>query len=412
MSRKTFIIIAIILTLVVAGLAWYYFFVLPGQNQAGNTATSAKTFSPFGGAGNSGATTGFSSTTQNTTSATNTNQLNYTQKLREIWNQPTAGAGITDSKSGSTVRFVDKATGFVYETQLFSPLQNRLSNTTLPLPYSAVWDAQNNSFVAQYLKNNNTTVSTNVLTLKAPGATSTTTDQTISGFALGSNISSVSVFGETIFYLQTYTGQSQGFTSTIDGKIKKQIWKSPLSELTSQMVNGSSVALTTKPYQNVSGFSYLINTTTGNVKKLLGNIPGLVALVSPDAGKVLYSSQTYTSSMFLFDVKAGSAIAITPATFPEKCVWSKKDATVVYCAVPENQLDGNSLTAWYMGEISFTDDIWKYDLKQNTASIIEHLTADAGQPIDAIKPILSASEQYLIFINKTDGTLWSLDLTK
>jgi hypothetical protein len=406
MSRKTFfIIIAIILVLIAGGLAWYYFFVLSAQNLTGSATTAPKTFSPFGGTGYSGTTTGFSSTTQSTAPATN-NQLNYTQKLRELWNQPTSGAGISDTKAGSSVRFVDKATGFVYEVQLFSPLQNRLSNTTLPLPYSAVWDAKNSSFVAQYLTGD--TVSTNVLFLKS----GTTTDQTITGFALGTDISSVSIFGETIFYLQTYTGQSLGFTSTIDGKIKKQIWKSPLDELSAQIVSANSVALTTKPYQNVPGFTYLVSTASGNVKKLLGNVSGLVTLVSPDVSKVLYSSQTGTSDMFLFDTKTNSAVSITPATFPEKCVWSSKDATVVYCAVPENSLDGSSLTAWYMGQTSFSDDIWKYDLKQNTASIIEHLTADAGEQIDVIKPILSVSEQYLIFTNKIDGTLWSLDLTK
>jgi hypothetical protein len=407
MSRKKlFIFIAIVLVLIVAFLVWYYFFVLPSQNQTGNSATTSKTFTPFGGTAGSGATGGFSSTTA--TGEATTNQPNYTQKLRELWNQPTSGAGVLDTKAGTVVRFVDKATGFVYETQLFSPIQNRLANTTIPLAYNAVWDGLNNSFVAQYLKDDNT-INTNVLTLK--GGTSTSTDQTLSGFALGSNISSVSVFGETIFYLQTYVGQSFGFTSTFDGKTKKQIWQSPLDELTSQMVNANYVALTTKPYQNVPGFTYLVNTGTGSVKKLLGDVPGLVSLVSPDASQVLYSSQNYANSMALYNVKTGGATAITPATFPEKCVWSKKDATIVYCAVPENSLDGTSLTAWYMGQISWSDDIWKYDLKQNTAGIIEHLADDAGEQIDVIKPILSTSEQYLIFTNKIDGTLWSLDLS-
>ena len=421
MSRKKlFIIIAIILVLLVAGLAWYYFFVLSAQNTTGGAAATGKTFTPFGGAGYTGATSGFSSTTAST-EQTSSNQLNYAKKLRELWNQPTSGAVVLDNKAGSSVRFVDLATGFVYETQLFSPTQNRLSNTTLPLAYNAFWDGQGNSFVAQYLKDDNT-VTTNVLTLKAgnigtvansTGNAATSTDQTLSGFALGTSISSVSVLGETIFYLQTYTGLSQGFTSSFDGKTKKQIWQSPLTDLSAQMANANTVVLTTKPYQNVPGFAYLVSTGSGNVKKLLGNIPGLVTLVSPDASEVLYSSQSDAGSqMALYNVKSGSAVAVTPATFPEKCVWSKKDATVVYCAVPENSLGGSSLTAWYMGGISFSDDIWKFDLKGNTASIIERLANDAGQQIDVVKPLLSTSEQYLVFTNKTDGTLWSLNLSK
>jgi hypothetical protein len=229
---------------------------------------------------------------------------------------------------------------------------------------------------------------------------------------LGDNISSVSVFGENIFYLQTYVGQSRGYISSFDGKTKKQIWLSPLDELSAQMVNANSVALTTKPYQNVPGYTYLVSVSNGSVKKILGNVYGLISLVSPDATKVLYSSQTGASTMYLYDIKNNTSQIISPATFPEKCVWSKKDVNVVYCAVPENSIDGTSLTSWYLGEISFTDDIWKYDLKQNTASIIEHLGDDSGMQIDVIKPILSNSEQYFVFTNKIDGTLWSLDLSK
>jgi hypothetical protein len=38
------------------------------------------------------------------------------------------------------------------------------------------------------------------------------------------------------------------------------------------------------------------------------------------------------------------------------------------------------------------------------------LSQESGMAIDVIKPILSDNEQYLIFINKIDNTLWSLDL--
>ena len=80
--------------------------------------------------------------------------------------------------------------------------------------------------------------------------------------------------------------------------------------------------------------------------------------------------------------------------------------------MPKQFLEGNSLALWYKGLSFWSDDIWKYDTKSNTSSLIENLGSDSGQSIDVIKPILSDSERYLIFINKTDNTLWSLDLTK
>jgi uncharacterized protein YxeA len=302
MSKKFLIITGIILVLLVIGLAGYYFVFIQNQNTDTVSTTIQKTFNPFGQSDTTNSTT--TDNTNNTTGSTaiSSNQNDYTKKLREIWNQPVSGAGILDEKLGSTVSFVDKATGFVYKTELFSANQIRLSNTTIPLAYNAVWDGQNNSFVAQYLKDDNT-VSTNVLSLKS----GTTTDQTISGFSLGENIKSISVYGENIFYLQTYSDISKGFISTIDGKTKKQIWQSPLSELNSQIID-NAVVLTTKPYQNTAGFSYLINTTTGGIKKIIGNIDGLVTLVSNDASTVLYSSQNDFSGKIVeseYDVKRG-----------------------------------------------------------------------------------------------------------
>lgn len=65
-----------------------------------------------------------------------------------------------------------------------------------------------------------------------------------------------------------------------------------------------------------------------------------------------------------------------------------------------------------MGTMQFTDDIWKYDTKANKSIIVDNLYEDSGENIDVIKPILSENEQYLVFINKRDGNLWSLDLSK
>ena len=167
--------------------------------------------------------------------------------------------------------------------------------------------------------------------------------------------------------------------------------------------------MTTKPAQNIPGFLYFVDTGSGQVRKILGNIVGLSTLVNGDGTQVIYLEQGNTAKMSLFDQKSKSSNIITPTTFPEKCAWSKKDKTIVYCAVPREYINGQSLTFWYKGLVLFTDDIWKYDLKNNIGTIIENLSE---KPIDVIKPILSDNEQYLIFMNKRDNSLWSLDLTK
>lgn len=413
MSKKIIIIISVVLTLTVVVLVGFY--ILNQSNNSANGAPAGfKNFFPFGG---NETPTGVATNGQLVKEPAQSQQVNFTQKLRKLGSEEVAGAGTLDVKAGTVVRYIEKATGHIFEVELFSPNQNRISNTTIPTVYDALWLNKNNSLVARYLKADDQTVDTYSLTLKNVSTTMASTSSpqtvnTISGIAYPSNITDVSVFGSSVFYLIKNTDSSLGFISNFDSSKKKQIWSSPIKELLSQYVNAKTVALTTKPAQNVPGFLYFVDTGTGAVRKILSDVLGLSTLVSGDGNSVLYLEEAGSAGTSVFDQKAKTYTKITPATFPEKCVWSNKDKNVIYCAVPRDFLTGGSLTSWYKGLVSFSDDIWKYDIKSNTSSLIENLPNDAGEAIDVMKPILSENEQYLVFMNKIDNTIWSLDLTK
>ncbi len=404
MSKKSLIItISIVLGLLLLSLIGYYFIILGNKSGTDPGTTGFRSFFPFGG----NATTEQATSTRPVQPET-PKPNNFTQKLRKLSTEPVAGAGVLDIKAGSLVRYVERGTGHVFEVEMFSPNQNRISNVTTPITYEALWENKNNSFIARYLEDDNRTIDTYSISVK----TSTSTASSISGVTFPPSISDVSVFGGNVFYLQQKSLGSAGYVSGFDGSKKKQVWNSPIKELLSQFVNTKTVALTSKPAQNISGFLYFVDTETGKVTNVLGNIVGLTTLTSADTTKVLYLAQGDGISTYIFDIKAKSYTGIVPTTFPEKCVWSNKDKNIVYCAVPKERLDEKSLTTWYKGLIAFTDDIWKYDLKTNTSTLIENPLNEFGEIIDVIKPILSENEQYLIFINKRDNILWSLDLTK
>jgi len=270
-----------------------------------------------------------------------------------------------------------------------------------------VWGSGATSLVTRYLKNDNQTIDTYALTIQN---VSTSTDKVVNGVQFPTNILSFDVSGNSVFYLIQSGNGSIGITSDMNGGKKKQVWSSPLRELTGQFVNSSTIALTTKPETDLPGYLYLVNANTGAVKRIIGDVNGLSASVSPDG--TLIAALANSTSMFIQKVSDNSRTPMTPATFPEKCVWSRKDKNVLFCAVPNETLDSSSLISWYKGLVSYDDQIWKYDLKTNTSSVIEDISKDTDEPIDAIKPILSDDEQYLVFVNKKDGSLWSLDLTK
>ena len=407
MSKKTiYIIIFTILAIVLIGLIGFYFVGRDNGGTGGGIVNTFRGFFPFGGENVENPNDG-----EPTPGETGNEEpaVDFVKKLRKLSSEPVAGAGTVDVKAGTVVRYIEKATGHIFETELFSPRSGRISNTTIPQAYDAVWGDKNTSLIARYLKDDDLTVDTFSLTLKN---ISTTTENTISGIEFPKKISDVSVFGSSIFYLEQNTSSSNGYISNFSGGAKKLIWNSPIREVLSQYVNAKTVALTTKPEENTDGFLYFVDTANGGVRKILGNIKGLSTLVNDDASEVLYLNHEGEVSMNLYNIKNRTTTNITPTALPEKCAWSKKDRNVVYCAVSKESIEISTLTRWYKGLTQLTDDVWKYDLKNNTSDVVMTTSTETSETIDIVKPILSENEQYLVFVNKRDGSLWSLDVTK
>lgn len=402
--NNTYKIIFGILLVLLLVLIGYYFLSKESTGNDGGTVSTFKNFFPFGGDDSSPEVT----TEPEVTEPENIDQpVDITKKLRKLSSEPVAGAGLLDVKAGTIVRYIEKATGHIFEVELFSPRQGRISNTTIPKVYDAVWGNKNNSLITRYLNDEDYSVDTFSLSLKD---TSTTTEETISGIAFPKKIDDVTAMGNSVFYLEKNENSSVGYISNFAGGNKKIIWNSPIKELLSQYVNTKTVSLTTKPEENTDGFMYFVDTNNATFRKILGNIKGLSTNTNPDATKIIYLKQGNSFGLVFHDITKKVAEVITPETFPEKCVWSTKNKDVVYCAVPKDILQSGSLTMWYKGLIQYSDDIWKYDTKNRVSEIITDLSKEGGESIDVIKPILSENEQYILFINKRDNSLWSLDI--
>lgn len=407
MNKKTYITIFVTLIVTLLILVGYYFITPNNPSDGNGTLNTFRNFFPFGG------DDGFvenAPTTEGENSGENVETpVDLEKRLRKLSAEPVSGAGTLDVKAGTVVRYIEKATGHIYEVELFSPRQGRISNTTIPKAYDAIWGNNNNSLIARYLRDDDYTVDTFSLTVKE---TSTSTENTISGIAFPGNISDVSVFGSSVFYIEQNTSFTNGYISNFSGGNKKLIWNSPIKELNSQYVNSRTVALTTKPYEGSSGLLFFVDTSNGSSRKILGNIYGFSTYVNPTATDVLYSEVGENLQMKIYNIKNKTSEELTPSTFPEKCVWSKKDNNIFYCFVPKQSIENNYLTEWYRGNIQFDDDLWKYDIKNKSSTVVSSISIESGELMDAIKPILSENEQFLVFINKRDNSLWSLDLTK
>lgn len=325
--------------------------------------------------------------------------------LRQITSVPVAGA-IPFARNGKTyVRYVEKSTGNVYETDAASFGNNRLTNTTIPRVARALWGKSGSQVIIEYLDENTAKI-------KNFGAKINEEKKTLEGAFLRDAISEMAVAPDTdrIFYTVPFGADTIGSVANFDGTKTTNLLTSPFSEWLVSWPYSKIIAFATKPSFAAVGYLYFLNTQTDAFDKIVGGVSGLSALVSPDGKYIAYSESvenSFTLNLFAVSDKTSSRLPVS--TLSEKCVWAN-DAITLYCAAPSVIPPGGYPDVWYQGLVSFSDTIWKMNTKTGFVDLVIAAEDSAREPIDVIQPTLSPDGGYLIFINKKDQSLWSLKL--
>ena len=65
---------------------------------------------------------------------------------------------------------------------------------------------------------------------------------------------------------------------------------------------------------------------------------------------------------------------------------------------------------WYQGTVSTDDLLWRIENGSGSVALAANPPVTARVSLDATQFTVSPDEQYALFINKTDDTLWLLTL--
>ena len=312
----------------------------------------------------------------------------------------------------SALRYVDRATGNVYQTFADKIEERRFSTTMIPKVYEAFFGNKGTSVVMRYLKEDSTTITTFVGNLpKELLGGDSTEDNEIKGVFLPEDVRDVSLSQDagSIFYLFNVGENIVGTTFNLTTNKKSQIFDSPFTEWLSQWPNNKLITLTTKPASGVPGYMYGVDLLSNkNLHQIFGNINGLTTLTSPNGKLILFANDNLSLGVYHTDTKVSESLGIK--TLPEKCVWGGT-SDVVYCGVPTSIVSAGYPDAWYRGEVSFGDQIWKVDMTSGNATLlVDPGAVEGGEEVDSIKLALDADENYLFFVNKKDSFLWELKL--
>jgi hypothetical protein len=451
MSKRNFILLIIILIIAIIGFFVFLYFNQPVNTTGENTTGGTNFFSQFNPFGNSKTTPPVTTPPVNVSGyvppiASATAKLikvssmpiaGFTvyqkERLKEINPTPTlplSGEGAVVSppaKGGSgglkpatapltefapSLRYVARATGNIYESFADKIEERQFSGTIIPKVYEAYFGNKGTSVIMRYLKTDNQTIETFLGTLpKEYLGADTTTVNNVTGSFLPENIEDVSLSPDTVnvFYLFNIGDNMAGTTLNLLTNKKTQIFTSPFTEWLPSWSNTKIITLTTKPASGIPGYVYKIDATTGkNLTEIFGGINGLTTLPSPDGKLVLYSDDSLSLFVYHLDTKVSDLLGVK--TLPEKCVWGNA-SDIIYCAVPKLISAGAYPDSWYQGEVSFSDQFWKIDIKTGNATmLLDPSTVLGGSDIDGIKLALDADENYLFFVNKKDSYLWEYSL--
>ena len=305
------------------------------------------------------------------------------------------------------LRYVEKATGNIYQTFADLIVEKKFSGTIIPKVYDAYFGNNGESVVMRYLKGDSKTIETFVGTLPKEllGADPNLINETKGAF-LPDNVKDISISpdGTKIFYLFKSGDNMIGTILNFLTNKKVQVFDSPFTEWLSQWGNNKTINLTTKPSANIPGYMYSTDDAGKNLNRVLGNINGLTTLSSPDGKLILYGNSNLTLNIYHMDTRTSDS-AFGIKTLPEKCVWGEL-SDVFYCSVPKFIDSGSYPDSWYQGEVSFNDNLWKIDAKNGNTTLLLDPSAFTTEQIDGIKLSLDENENYLFFVNKKDSSFW------
>jgi hypothetical protein len=310
-----------------------------------------------------------------------------------------APAGISGAfLAGDKIRYIERATGHVFEMDLDGSNETRISNTTIPGIFEVIWSSKGDRAILKYISSGNL----NILSAKF-------TASSTQGVFLPSDINDIvfSPIGERILYTTEKDGISLIVTATPENKLQKILLRSPFRSWKLFWPKENQIYLSTLPTAFQDGFFYRLNTSKGSLEKTLG--PRLGLQVTTNGDGVVFSEsdinqRTLTTSSLI--VKSGEANTLSVKLLPEKCAWSQKEKNTAFCGASLSLPRGAYPDDWHKGVISTNDVLVKINIETPKISQFE-----LPPGLDMVSPFISEAEDVLFFINRRDASLWSVNLT-
>lgn len=212
--------------------------------------------------------------------------------------------------------------------------------------------------------------------------------------------------GKSLAYLAENNTRINLVIADAAGKNQKNIYTTPLRDARIQWVTQDRIIFETAPSGVAEGFVFSFSRNNGNFNKLIKGF-GVTSKWSPGGALALVSqtnAQGKNIALSVYDSAGEELFNPNLATFSEKCFWlAVKKA---YCAVPRNNQSNITWPDEYLrGEINTADKIVTMDMEKND---VREIFSEENFDISSL--MVTKDEKYAVFIDRADGTMWSIKL--
>ncbi|MEA4910879.1 hypothetical protein SDC9_21717 [bioreactor metagenome] len=377
----------------------------------------------------------------------------YFEGLIKIWDKPVAGYNFYDklftykyididgieqdaTSTKTILQFVDSETGFVYEKDLLAPTSSPYQVTITPFPNTVKAYFMNekggykNRVFFQYLNADNTikTVSATIPTYYG------STANLMNSSTLPDNIKNITTSQNNtrLAYIVQKNKKTGGKDDTytdwylledVNDSYGRRVYSSDLSSWKLILSNiGDLFAQTTDTaYENNTLYKVNIHKNIlGDLSQLYGDHNGMFFLIENNnlltsiftgSGIKLYKNTTFNSTPFTDN----DLVSLNFTTLANKCVQNNaSNGQLLICSVPKEIInyDTGLPDAWYQGMTTWEDNFYVMSSDYPNGKLLFDIKKD-GQVediIDAKNLNINSYKSHLGFINKNDGSLWTLNI--
>lgn len=314
------------------------------------------------------------------------------KRLRQLTTRPVAGAVFTNS----TIRFVERGTGHIYEMDTRSGgVERIISGTTLPRTIRAVFSSSGEQVVLVSEEDGELVSILGTLGNSNAGLEVTRLPEG----AVEAGFARMSTTTLNFFVPNTRGGTAYAY-SLIKGEAT-ELFTIPLHDV--RILWGTPTYLYTTPSYKINGYVYKIDTA--GLEFVTNGNKGLMA-IHHASGTVV--STVVDGKMRSRDTRTGDIPLLT--MFTEKCAVVRITSKLLVCGSPIDTKNANLPDDWFKGIVGFSDRLLLVDSASSTVKVLSSLEEEAGRPIDILRIGTDSTGTRIYMINKYDGALWLLDL--